>query len=236
MSALERWQTAISSNLASGSVVGFKKDETAFSSAMVGNTKLEPGDLSADFKHTVPQASGRINDSQGVLRQTGKDLDFALQGAGYFKVRTREGGDAYTRNGEFHLDGSGKLVNNQGLDVTGDSGPIIVDIKQGPVTVDSDGKISQGEKALGKLSAYDLSKSGSLKRTGDGLFTPGQEGPVPPMENPQIFQGYVEESNVTPLQEMVNLIAVSRAYEVSQKLITTLDRTSQSAIESLGSP
>ena len=56
------------------------------------------------------------------------------------------------------------------------------------------------------------------------------------VENPEVMQGYIEESNVVPLQEMVNLITVSRAYEVSQKLITSLDQTTRSAIETLGNP
>jgi len=236
MSALERWQTAIAGNLASGSVAGFKKDDTSFSSALLGSTKLDTAELAADFKRSVPTSSNRVNDSQGALRQTGKDLDFALQGPGYFQVRTGDGNAAYTRNGEFHLDGAGKLINNQGLEVLGEGGPVNIDVKLGPVTVDNNGRIFQGENSAGKLAVSDLSKSGSLKRAGDGLFTPGDGGTPPRVENPQISQGYVEESNVNPLQEMVNLITVSRAYEISQKLITTMDQTTHSAIESLGTP
>lgn len=236
MNALERWQTAITSNLASGSVAGFKKDETSFSSALAGRTGLQPGGLPADVKNFAPQAENRVSDSPGALRQTGKDLDIAVQGPGYFQVRTQSGGTAYTRNGEFHLDATGKLVNNAGLEVLGDGGPVNVDINLGPVTVDRTGLISQGENALGKLSLFDLSKSGQLQRAGNGLLIPAKGGTPPPVENPEIMQGYVEESNVVPLQEMVNLIAVSRAYEVSQKLITSIDQTTHSAIETLGSP
>jgi len=236
MSALERWQTAITGNLASGSVAGFKKDETSFSSALAGGTKLQPGDRSAAAERLMPQATSRVSDSQGALRQTGKDLDFAVQGPGYFQIRTPAGGNAFTRNGEFHLDGTGKLVNKQGLEVQSDAGPVNVDIQLGAVTVDRTGQISQGDNVLGKLAVFDLAKSGQLKRSGDGLMVPADGSTPPRVENPEMLQGYVEESNVVPLQEMVNLISVSRAYEVSQKLITALDQTTHSAIETLGNP
>ncbi|MEA3213584.1 MAG: flagellar basal-body rod protein FlgF [Chthoniobacter sp.] len=235
MNALERWQTAITGNLASGSVAGFKKDETSFSAALGGSTKLQPGGLSAEIKRLMPQATSRVSDSQGALRQTGKDLDFAVQGPGYFQVRTPGGGNAYTRNGEFHLDGNGKLVNHQGLEIQGDAGPLNVDINLGPVTVDRTGQLAQGGNTLGKFSVFDLAKS-KLQRSGDGLLVPEEGGTPPRVENPDVLQGSVEESNVIPLQEMVNLITVSRAYEVSQKLITSIDQTTRSAIETLGTP
>ncbi len=236
MSALERWQTAIAGNLASGSVAGFKKDETTFSSVATGQTSLDPMNGSAVFKRSVPQATTRLHEGQGTLRQTGKDLDFAIQGPGYFQVRTADGGTGYTRNGEFHLDANGKLVNGQGNDVMGEGGPLTIDVKLGPVSVNAAGQIIQGENTVGKIGVFDLSQSGSLKRTGDGLLVPSEDSRPGPVEAPQISQGYVEESNVSPLQEMVNLITVSRAYEVSQKLITTMDQLTHSAIESLGTP
>ena len=65
MNALERWQTAITSNLASGSVAGFKKDDTSFSSALAGSTRLVPGEASAEIKQYTPQATTRITDTQG---------------------------------------------------------------------------------------------------------------------------------------------------------------------------
>ena len=172
MSALERWQTAITGNLASGSVAGFKKDETSFSSTMAGSTRLQQGASSSDLQNIVPQATTRVTDGPGALRQTGKDLDFAVQGAGYFQIRTPAGGQAYTRNGEFHLDGSGKLVNKQGLEVLSDAGPINVDLNLGPLTVERSGQITQGTTVLGKLAVFDLSKSGALQRSGDGLLRP----------------------------------------------------------------
>jgi flagellar basal body rod protein FlgG len=236
MSALERWQTAISGNLASGAAAGFKKEETSFSSALAGTTAVGSDALSGGMTRLVPQATSRLSDTQGALRQTGKDLDLAVQGSGYFQVQTREGVNAFTRNGEFHLDADGKLVNQHGLPVVTDAGPLSVDIKLGPISVGRDGQITQGENVLGTLAIFDLSKSGELRRAGEGLVVPAEGGTPAQMESPEVLQGYVEESNVVPLQEMVNLISVSRAYEISQKLITSIDQTTRSAVETLGNP
>jgi flagellar basal-body rod protein FlgF len=235
MNALERWQTAITGNLASSSVAGYKKDDTSFSSALAGSTRLQPGEMSAEIKQYAPQATTRVSDGQGALRQTGKDMDFAVQGEGYFQVKTSSG-HGYTRNGEFHLDSTGKVMNGQGLEVQGESGPITVDTSLGPIGVDRTGQISQGKTIVGKLAVFDLAKSGQLKRSGTGLFVP-EDGNTPArVAKPEVMQGFVEESNVVPLQEMVNLITVSRAYEVSQKLITSIDQTTHSAIDTLGTP
>lgn len=237
MNALERWQAAISSNLAAGSVAGFKKDETSFSSALSGSTRYEESDDSSpDIKHYVPQATTRVSDTQGTLHQTGKDLDFGVQGPGYFKVQSSSGSPAYTRNGEFHIDATGKLVNNSGAQVQGESGGIAIDPTLGPVSVDKTGQISQGTTTVGKLALFDLTKVGELKRSADGLVVPANGDTPPKVDKPEVLQGYTEDSNVVPMQEMVNLIQVSRAYEVSQKLITTLDQTSRSAVETLGTP
>jgi len=236
MNALERWQTAITSNLAAGSVTGFKKNETTFSSALAANSGLQTGDSGSAVDQMMPQATSQVNDSQGPLRQTGSVLNFAVQGPGYFQVQTPGGGKAYTRDGEFHLDATGTLVTNQGLAVLGDSGPIKLDMSLGPVTVDPSGEISQGDTVVGKLAVADLSNSGQLQRSGNGLMAPANGSVPQPVENPVLMQGYVEDSNVVPLQEMVNLISVSRAYEVSQKLITSMDQTSHAAVETLGTP
>lgn len=236
MSALERWQTAITGNLASGSVAGFKKDETSFSAATAGRTKLDAAEFGPSLMRLSPMANRKINDSQGNLRQSGKELDVAVQGAGYFQVRASSGDTAYTRNGEFHLDPSGMLVSGQGLPILAEGGTITMDPKLGPVTIDREGQVAQGETVVGKLALYDLSAAKQMQRSGDGLLVP-EDGETPPrVAKPEVLQGYVEESNVAPLQEMVNLITVSRAYEVSQKLITSLDQTTRSAIETLGNP
>jgi len=236
MDALERWQSTIADNLASGSVAGYKKDDTSFDGAPMGLTKLTPGDFGAFSVAQGPQEKHSLNTTQGTVQQTGKDTDLAVEGSGFFQVQAPGGTKGYTRDGEFHFDGSGTLVTSSGMQVMGDGGsPISVDPTQGPVTVNHAGQLSQAGNIIGKIPLYDASAS-QLQRGGNGLLV-SKDGSTPKtVDNPQMLQGYIEQSNVQPLQEMVNMINVSRAYDISQKLVTSLDRETGAAIDTLGNP
>jgi flagellar basal body rod protein FlgG len=236
MDALERWQSSIADNLASSSVPGYKGDETSFSGVAAGSTKLAPGDFGAAFARQAPKESHHVNTQPGTVLQTGKDTDLAVQGSGFFQVQGPDGKPGYTRNGEFHLDRNGTLVTNAGQQVMGEGGALTIDPTLGAVTVDHTGQVSQGGNIVGKIALYDAGASDQLQRAANGMLVT-KDGSTPKLvENPEVQQGYIEQSNVQPLQEMVNMISVSRAYEISQKLITSLDRTTGSAIESLGTP
>jgi flagellar basal-body rod protein FlgF len=236
MNALEKWQTAISANLAAGSVAGYKKEDTTFSGIAAGATQTAADDFDPAVGLTMPQANNKLSLGQGPLLQTGKDMDLAVQGPGFFQIKTSAGGSAYTRNGEFHIDATGKLVTNQGNAVLGDTGPITTDPNLGAVTVSHAGELLQNGTAIGKIPIYDVGANGGWQRASNGTFVPKDGSQATPVAKPDMLQGYVEESNVAPLQEMVNLISVSRAYEISQKLVTTLDQSTHSAIDVLGTP
>jgi flagellar basal body rod protein FlgG len=225
MNALEKWQTAISANLAAGSVAGYKKEDTNFSGLAAGSKQKGGDDFDASVGLTMPQANNKLNLTQGPMQQTG-----------FFQIKTPTGTKVYTRNGEFHIDSTGKLVTNQGNTVIGDSGPITTDPNNGPVTVNHLGEVSQNGGVIGKLTLYDVGAKGEWQQAGSGVFIPKSGSQAAPVATPHVLQGYVEESNVVPLQEMVSLISVSRAYEISQKLVTTLDQSTHSAIDTLGAP
>src|SRR5947209_1220324 len=126
LAAYEKWQEIISQNIAAGSVPGFKMGEVSFSSVNSDRTKLSPNATFAnDLRGVMPQASAKISFAQGELRHTGSDLDFAIQGKGFFQVQRENGELAYTRNGEFQLSPDLTLKTSQGLPVMGDSGPIV---------------------------------------------------------------------------------------------------------------
>lgn len=237
MHALERWQATVASNLSLGSVPGFKKDDTQFRAEAAGSLGAgESSSLGSRAKDVMPTIRQQINTSQGSLKQTGKDFDVAVQGPGFFQVKTSAGLTGYTRNGEFHLDPTGTLVTNTGHQVMGEGGPITIDPELGPVTIDEAGEVTQGDTSIGKLALYDAPAAGDLRRVQDGLLIP-KDGSTPArVTDPKVLQKFVEESNVAPLEEMVNLIQVSRAYEASQKVVTSLDQTTKNAIETLGNP
>lgn len=237
LAALERWQTVISENIASGSAPGFKKTEATFSSVLgwTGHVGGE-GALGQPVRGEMPTSITQINTQQGELRTTGGDTDFAIQGPGFFQVQRPNGEVGYTRDGEFHLNAERMLVTKQGFPVMGDNGPITLGAGGGRLSVNADGVLLQGETPVGRLAVYDFSEPQNLRRMGDGLFRPTGNAAPESVERPAVLNGALEGSNVSPLREMVNLIAVARAYEANQRVIFAHDGHTGKAIETLGNP
>src|SRR5437588_733328 len=125
LSAYEKWQEVISQNIAAGSTPGFKKTDLAFSAVESDRARLgEQSGFADAMRGVMPQTATRINFAPGELRHTGDDLDFAIQGGGFFQIQRANGEVGYTRDGEFHLSPDRTLVTKQGLPVMGESGPI----------------------------------------------------------------------------------------------------------------
>jgi flagellar basal body rod protein FlgG len=237
LSTLERWQASISQNLASSSVAGFKKSNFAIESDASLKPQYAPDGLSA-ARHTggMPTQTTSVNFSPGDIKSTGKATDLAIGGPGFFQVKSEDGKNLYTRDGEFHFNSENMLVTKQGLPVIGDAGEITIDPERGPVTFSRDGTISQGDNQLGKVSLYDFEKTEGLVRVEGGFFEPSAGMEPNPLERIVVTQGAIEASNVTPMSEMVNLIAVSRAYEAAQRAMTSHDDLISKAIGTLGTP
>jgi flagellar basal body rod protein FlgG len=236
MAAYEKWQEAISQNISEGTLPGFKKTEVSFASLDGSNSTADSDSVGSEvMRGSMPSATPSISFAQGQLSHTGNDLDFAIQGNGFFQVQQPNGQMAYTRDGEFHLSTDKTLVTSSGLPVQGDSGPITFKSGSGPIAINSEGTITQADQPIGKLAAYDFSDPSTLRRVGDGLFATGDSGAAPAkMEHAKILNSYLEGSNVTPMNEMVSLVSVSRAYEASQKVVQTADDNQDKAIQMLG--
>ena len=226
LKAYEKWQETISQNIAYGSAPGFKKTDISFESVMGGKSG-----------GSMPKVTSAINFGPGSIQHTSNQLDFAIQGEGFFKVQVAGGKVGYTRDGEFHLSADRTLVTKQGGQVQGANGPIKLIAEGGEVTVSPDGTISQGKESVGKLGIYDFKDKSKLARMAGGLFAPEQGGPSPDaVAKPGVMSSCLESSNVSSLTEMVNLINVSRAYEASQKVLTSGDDNEDKAIQTLGAP
>jgi flagellar basal body rod protein FlgG len=239
LAAYEKWQAVTSQNIAASSMPGYKKSEVSFESVSGDILRLgqQSGSANNEAMGVMPKMGTQTNFSQGELHHTGSELDFAIQGKGFFQVQMEHGGMGYTRNGEFHLDADGKLVTKEGYSVMGDSGPLVMNPGNGAVSVNAEGTLMQGDQAVGKLALYDTKDPQSLRRLGNLMFTAPESGEkLQAVDNPSIVNGYVESSNVSPLTEMVNLITVSRAYEACQKTMTSDGDETDKAIQILGNP
>lgn len=235
MVALDRWQESISQNIASASVPGFRKSEGAFASKKADIERYGSDRAIRQEQGVMPTGVSQISLQPGEIRATGNETDFAIQGRGFFKVQLEKGQVGYTRDGEFHLNAERTLVNKAGRPVMGEDGPITFKPEGGHISIGADGMLVQGEESVGKLPTFDFKDSEKLRRIGDGLLAAEDETVQPMlMEKPEIVSGVLEMSNVQPLQEMVNMITVSRAYEANQKVIISTNDLLEKAITSLG--
>ena len=235
LTALEKWQAAITQNLVASKVAGFKKTNFAVESDEQVKTKYEPGESAARHTGGLPVRTTSINFTPGEIEQTQKPTDIAIDGPGFFQVQGADGKNLYTRNGEFQFNNENTLVTRHGLTVLGDGGPITIDPEQGAVTFAKDGTISQGNNLLGRLQLYGFNDPQSLIRVEGGYFEPPDDANPEALEDGQVVQGAIESSNVLPMEEMVNLIQVARAYEASQRSMLSSDDLISKAINTLGS-
>jgi flagellar basal body rod protein FlgG len=235
LSVLEKWQANISQNLAASNVAGFKKADFAIKTDDQKKTKYEPdGITAAQHVGGLPVNMTSINFSAGDMKATGKPTDLAIEGPGFFRIKDTDGQFLYTRDGEFQLNAENTVVTKGGLPVIADGSPITVDPDKGPIFVARDGTISQGDNQLGNLVLYDFENPRDLIRVEGGFFQAPPGTDAQPVEKIAVSQGSIEASNVVPMQELINLIAVSRAYEASQRTMTSQDNMLSQAINSLG--
>lgn len=228
-------QETITNNLANSETSGFKKD-LALQRSHAEQTVIRTG----DGRQPVPIGTlglGAVVDriytsyEQGSLQETGRTLDVALTGDGFFAVATPQG-TRYTRNGAFSLDAGRRLVTDQGHPVLGTAGPIV--LGEGELTVDQHGRIYVDGVFADKIEISSFADAGQLRKAGHSLFAAaeGQEGT--PFAG-QVRQGFLENANVQVVQEMVRMIAALRAYETNQRVIQAQDEILGKAANEVGS-
>ena len=237
LTALQRLQDVISKNISSSEVTGFKRTEMSFEGILHGATKVgAKGSGAEELNGAAPQTVQKLDFTPGELRWTGVSTDFAIRSQGFFQLRRPDGTLVYTRGGEFMLNNQNALVNKDGFELQSGAGPVELDPEQGPISVSSDGMLSQGRDQLGRLQLYEFPDPSALVPVGGGCFVP-KAGVVPAQEeSPVLDQGALEGANVSALTEMVNMIGVSRAYEASLKVVASHDDLLKGAIQTLGNP
>jgi flagellar basal-body rod protein FlgG len=237
---------AIANNLANVNTTAFKDTRVEFQDLMyetlratgipdqLGGTppaELQVGD------GTVPSATTR-NFTQGALTQTDNQLDFAIQGDGFFRIRMPDGTEAYTRDGAFKVSGDGNIVTSNGYIV---EPGLTIPQDTTSLSVKADGTVEatvSGQTnpvTLGQIEFAKFVNPAGLHAIGSNLYQETVASGTPILGNPgsvgfgTIQQGYLESSNVSVVTEMVNMIAAERAYELNSKAIQTADNMMQLA-------
>jgi len=231
----------IAHNLANANTIGYKVRRAQFQDLLYQNL-VTPG-ASAGQQTVVPTglqlglgtraASNEILFSQGNFSATENPLDVVVQGRGFFQVRLPSGEIAYTRAGSFHLDRDGNLV-------TADGDPLEPQITIPPdaqaISIAPDGTVSftqPGQTAIqlaGQIQLANFQNPAGLNSIGKNLYLPTDASGDPTIGNPggqegigTLLQGYLEQSNVSVVEEFINLIISQRAYEANSKVVKAAD-------------
>ncbi|HVN48882.1 MAG TPA: flagellar basal-body rod protein FlgF [Bacteroidota bacterium] len=221
----------VANNLANIDTTGYKRDNVFF--------KMVKENLAAGEKNGSQNAENDVQEqtdfSSGALKQTNNTFDLAVTGNAFFTVETPNG-LRYTRNGNFNLAMDGTIVTNQGYPVLGTEGkiqlPDIQKLSQGDVTIDEEGVVNVDNKVVGKLRLAVFDDTASLQKDGSSMFiadTP--ERSITTEDHVTVQQGFLEESNVDAVEEMVSMIQLSRDFEADQKAIQSQDSSLEKAMD-----
>ena len=210
----------VANNLANSATVAYKPEKSFFS---VFNKAVHDGrglPLSGYLNDGTVLASRGTDFSQGTLKNTSRNLDFAIDGPGFFMVKTPSGTQA-TRDGRFTMGKNGELQTLDGASVLGINGlPITLDTELGQPTVLADGSVSQGQEPKGQIQIQDFANLEALQRLGSNRFD--ASGTKTKAATGSVVQGSVETSNVDMASCMIDMIRLNRLFEMSLKVASTI--------------
>jgi len=227
-----RAQTVNSHNLANANTTGFRADLSAFQARAVAGAGY-------NSRAYATNATTGWDQKLGASLTTGRDLDVAIQGQGWIAVQSKDGGEAFTRAGDFRVDPSGVMMTGAGHPVIGSNGPMTVPPYQS-ISIAGDGTVSivpLGQAAtttatVGRIKLVNP-PSESVDRGADGLFRPRGNAPVEADASVQLSSGSLESSNVNIAEAMVTMIELARHFEMQVKMMRTAEENAATSAQLL---
>jgi flagellar basal-body rod protein FlgG len=250
LDALDQRMKTISNNLANVNTTGFKRDRASFVTLMYQDERGAGAASGADTQYATGLGTGtgvrvagteRIH-AQGTLIQTDNALDLAIEGQGFFAVVLPDGTQAFSRDGGFKLSANGELVTNAGLRL---AQPIAIPDGAERITIAPDGTVTAaiaGQAApveVGQIPLTRFLNAAGLLPIGDNLYRetagsgPPQQGVAGQAGLGNLRQGALEGSNVSTVQELVDMIETQRAYEINAKVINAADEMSRYVVQNV---
>ncbi len=209
-------------NIANVSTSGYKRGRLSFKDHMVSSDNSNSAEVRG---RVMTEKSKEITDfSHGVQQRTGNPLDVAINDKGFFVLE----GNKYTRNGNFHIDSEGTLMDANGMKVMGGGGTLTV--QGSKIDISPSGEILVDNISVGSLDIVDFPDKNVLKKTDGGFFTSDVEGEE---VSAVVSQGFLERSNVNVVRELVEMIRSEREFESYQKMIRIFDDAAGSSIRDL---
>lgn len=225
-----RAQAVNNHNLANASTTGFKADLAAFQSRAVDGTGY------ASRVYTQNVTTG-WDGKTGSMQSTGRDLDIAVNGAGWIAVQGPDGREAYTRAGDLQIDATGQLTTGAGHVVLGDGGPVVVPpyssiffARDGSISIVAQGQGPETTSTIGRIKLVSPANE-AIQRGDDGLFRMKDGSDAPADSIVRVHSGMLESSNVNTAQAMVNMIELQRHFEMQVKAIRNAEENGQAAAQ-----
>ncbi|MCM1992671.1 flagellar hook-basal body complex protein [Oceanirhabdus seepicola] len=244
MSAQQKKLDILSNNIANVNTSGYKKNTVEFQDLLSDTLERKGIPINEDRqgKGLLMNGSGvRVSDikrdlGQGMLQETGRTTDFAIDGEGYFQVQLTDESYGYTRDGSFMVDSSGLLTDSSGnrVVILDESGKNInsvgseVDFSKGKINIDIKGNLfsnleNEENVKIGKLAVKNFPGDNSLRAAGRNIFVPVEGATASSATDYNIFNGFIETSNVKLEEEMTDMIVTQRAFQVNATSIKTAD-------------
>jgi len=253
MSILE-YNDNIAHSLANANTTAFKQTKLSFKNiqdtainAMLGkNGNLETPDKIGTLSQGAKIDSYVIDFSQGAIKETGRNMDVAINGDGFFKIQMEDGSYTYSRNGVLHVQQDGTITDSQGNPLMNKDGIIKIqmsapDGKNGlidfnKVTIKSNGEIFYDKQQYGKIDLFDFADKAKIMDLGEGRYVSTDEisNPATIVKNPNMQQFALEQSNANSILTLINSMNAQRAYESMNNVMQTNSTTLQKTISSVG--
>ncbi len=217
-----RQMDVLAQNMANANTNGYKKGRLSFKDYLMPTNSVPH--VENQVRVMTEMSKEAIDFSNGAHKRTGNQLDVAINGEGFFALE----GNRYTRNGNFSVNGEGDLIDSSGNKVLGDGGALTIAGSQ--VDITSTGEILVDQISVGSLKIVDFPDKSVLSKMEGGVFTTEEAGQ---QVDAVVSQGYLEQSNVNVVRELVDMIRTQREFESYQKMIRQIDETTGKTISDL---
>ncbi len=210
---------AIGNDLANASTSGYQAQRVAFSDLLY-NPVEEAGTVTSVGAGASAQVIGR-SEAQGSIKQTGNQLDLAIEGDGYFRVTLPDGQAALTRNGAFSLDAQGSITDGEG-NLLDPPLKIPAGVPQSAIKIGTDGTVTANGHTVGRIELVSVPAPQHLLPAGSGMLAANAaSGATRAATGARVHQGALEESNVNVGREMTDLVTTERAFQMNSSAIQT---------------
>jgi flagellar basal-body rod protein FlgF len=232
----------VTNNLANAQTVGFKQERTAtstFAEALILQdgkpARITPDGPIGQLGMAAVSEEPMLDFTQGSLEETGRSLDLALEGPGFFSIQTPDG-IRYTRDGGFTRDAIGRLTTGEGDLVMGTDGNPI-QIPAGRLQIQPDGRVQVEDQDVGQIAIVEFGLDQPLRKVGNNQFATRNEADVPAAAtSTAVRQSFIEASNLDMAGTQTTMLELQRAYEASQKMIQYQDELVGRAVNDIARP